>query len=824
MTGNELAVKLENNEKMNQTQTLDTTKVLEWDRFIELAQKEARTWLAKALIENLQQQIHWAKDIESAQLMQLETQEMTSLLERDALWGPLDELEDPLSCLDRLRKGSVLEITELALIRKWLYAVDSWIQIPRDEIRAERFKKTLSQLMDPFHLVRILDQILTPEDELNERASHQLAALYSEIRSLRREISIVLDSLMKAYSQKGILQENFSDVRDGRYVVPIKIACQNDLEGIIYEASASGQTVFVEPQEVSHLNNRLRQRQNDLIQEIFKVLEETSKQLQPFCSEMESSVIQMAHWDAVQAKARLGLHYSGKPIEVIQERNFSLSQTAHPLLWWSVPNEQIIRNDVEFGVPAKTLLLTGPNTGGKTVLLKTLGMAGLCARSGFLFPAIGFPKIPFFDTFFADLGDSQSIQQQVSSFSGHVFRFKEILEKTTAHSLILLDELNSATDPEEGAAFGRAVLETMMQKEVMIISTTHDPHLKALALSDARIVNASMAFDESSRTPTYRMLIGVPGRSRALETAERLGIPPSVIQLARSYLSQEHNTFEKLLTQLEIDAKEANQAKRDAIKIREEVEKLKREWTEKTEASVSEMMDRTRQKLRRVFEQAQDEVRASVRKLDEMRSRKELDSSRSSIQEAFSKASTQIDSALQEEAPEIAQTLFKEKKKDQRATQSDFSPTFTQGMRVRIPKWKNTGTIVDVLGSRVKVAMGTLQMTLSTNEIQPLEDSQKTPKAHVQVDIQQNFAEGGSRIDLRGLRFEDAMGQLEQYLDLNYRTKNFQEVTIVHGLGTGAIREGAHQLLKKLPYVRSFRDGGIGQGGTGATIVEFDLD
>ncbi|NBU20849.1 hypothetical protein EBS43_05480, partial [bacterium] len=750
MTGNELAVKLENNEKMNQTQTLDTTKVLEWDRFIELTQKEARTWLGKALIENLQQQIHWAKDIESAQLMQLETQEMTSLLERDALWGPLDELEDPLSCLDRLRKGSVLEITELALIRKWLYAVDSWIQIPRDEIRAERFKKTLSQLMDPFHLVRILDQILTPEDELNERASHQLAALYSEIRSLRREISIVLDSLMKAYSQKGILQENFSDVRDGRYVVPIKIACQNDLEGIIYEASASGQTVFVEPQEVSHLNNRLRQRQNDLIQEIFKVLEETSKQLQPFCSEMESSVIQMAHWDAVQAKARLGLHYSGKPIEVIQERNFSLSQTAHPLLWWSVPNEQIIRNDVEFGVPAKTLLLTGPNTGGKTVLLKTLGMAGLCARSGFLFPAIGFPKIPFFDTFFADLGDSQSIQQQVSSFSGHVFRFKEILEKTTAHSLILLDELNSATDPEEGAAFGRAVLETMMQKEVMIISTTHDPHLKALALSDARIVNASMAFDESSRTPTYRMLIGVPGRSRALETAERLGIPPLVIQLARSYLSQEHNTFEKLLAQLEIHYEDGSH----------EVVVTDKSW----KTSNAEI------KLRRVFEQAQDEVRASVRKLDEMRSRKELDSSRSSIQEAFSKASTQIDSALQEEAPEIAQTLFKEKKKDQRATQSDFSPTFTQGMRVRIPKWKNTGTIVDVLGSRVKVAMGTLQMTLSTNEIQPLEDSQKTPKAHVQVDIQQNFAEGGSRIDLRGLRFEDAMGQLEQYLDLNYRT------------------------------------------------------
>ena len=809
---------------MNLTQTLDTTKVLEWDRFIGLAQKEARTLLGKSIIENLQQHTHWASDIHSAKLMQLETQEMSLLLEREALWSPLDGLEDPLPALDRLRKGSVLEISELTLTRKWLYAVDSWIQLPRDEIRAERFKRTLSQLMDPFRLLRLLDQILTPEGELNERASPQLAALYSEIRSLKREISIVLDSLMKTYAQKGILQENFSDVRDGRYVVPIKIASQNDLEGIIYEASASGQTVFVEPQEVSHLNNRLRQRQNDLVQEIFKILGETSKQLQPFCAEIESSVIQMAHWDGVQAKARFGLHYSGKPIEVMHERNFSLSQTAHPLLWWSVPQHQIIRNDIEFGAPAQTLLLTGPNTGGKTVLLKTLGMAGLCARSGFLFPAIGFPKVPFFDTFFADLGDAQSIEQQVSSFSGHVFRFKEILEKTTAHSLILLDELNSATDPEEGAAFGRAVLETMMQKEVMIISTTHDPHLKALALSDARIVNASMAFDESSRTPTYRMLIGVPGRSRALETAERLGIPASVIQLARSYLSEEHNTFEKLLTQLELDAKAAQQARRDAVRIREEAERLKKEWMEKTEASVSEMMDRTRQKLRRVFEQAQDEVRASVRKLDELKSRKELDSSRSSIQESFSKASDQIESALSEEAPEVAQALSREKKKDPFTPAREQAPAFFKGMRVRIPRWKNTGTILEVVGSKVKVAMGTLQMTLSPDEVQPLEDSPKATRAQVRVDVQQHSAEGGSSIDLRGLRFEDAMGQLEQYLDFNSRTRNFMEVTVVHGLGTGVIREGAHQLLKKLPYVRSFRDGGVGQGGTGATIVEFDFD
>ena len=829
MTGNWLLVKSEKNTKerpdMNQTSALDATRVLEWNRLIELAQKEARTELGKSLLEHLQSPEHWAQDLARAQLMQNETQEMTSLLERDGLWGPLDELANPLPALERLKKGSVLDIRDLSLIRKWLYAVDSWIQFPREELKAELFKKTLSQLIDPFRLLKALDQVLTPEGELNERATPELSALFSEIRSLKREISIVLDSLIKTYAQKGILQENFSDLRDGRYVIPIKIASQNELEGIIYEASASGQSVFVEPKEVSQLNNRLRQRQNDLLQEIFKVLEATSKHLEPFTDEMENSVLQLAHWDSVHAKARLGLHYSGKPIEVVADRTFSLFQTAHPLLWWSLPHSQIIRNDIEFGTPTQTLLLTGPNTGGKTVLLKTLGMAGLCARSGFLFPAIGFPQVPFFDTFFADLGDAQSIEQHLSSFSGHVYRFKEILEKTTAHSLILLDELNSATDPEEGAAFGRAVLETIMQREVMIISTTHDPHLKALALSDSRIVNASMAFDESSRTPTYRMLIGVPGRSRALETAERLGIPTSVIDLARTYLSQEHNDFEKLLAQLETDSREVKQAKKDAIKIREEAERLKREWTERTEASVTEMMDRTRQKLRKVLEQAQDEVRASVRKLDEVRSRRELQASRTSLQDTFHKATEHLDSALEEEAPELAKILSQEKKKNSQNPLPSARPvkTLEAGMKVRIPKWKNTGVIMAVLGTKVKVAMGTLQMTLPQDEVQPLEGSEKNRTAQVQIDIQHHSADAGSSIDLRGLRFEEAMSQLEHYLDFHYRAKQYLEVTLVHGLGTGAIREGAHQLLKKLPYVRTFRDGGVGQGGTGATIVEFDF-
>ncbi len=797
-------------------------KALEWDKLIELAQKEARTEPGKLLLESIKRPENWASEISSARQMQLETQEITPLLDRDALWGPLFELRDPSDLLDRLERGSILEIVDLALLRRWLYAVDSWTQIPRDEMRGEHFKKTLISLPEPLNILKILDRILTPQGELSEKASPPLTRLFSEIRTLKREISVILDQLLKTLSQKGVLQENFTDVRDGRYVLPVKISCQGEIDGIIYEASASHQTVFVEPREVAALNNKLRQRQNDLIQEIYIVLEATSHQLQPFVHEMNVAILTLCHWDSVQAKARLARHYAGKTIQVTEDRTFFLHQTAHPLLWWSLNPDEIIRNKIEFGQPARTLLLTGPNTGGKTVLLKTLGLAGICARTGFPFPATDQPIIPFFDSFFADLGDAQSIEHHLSSFSGHVLRFKEIIEKITDKSLILIDELNSATDPDEGAAFGRAVLETIMARNAMIVTTTHDPHLKALAVSDFRIVNASMAFDENARTPTYKMLLGIPGRSRALETAERLGIPPYVIELAKKYLSSEHIEFEKLLAKLESDTQEISRARKQTLALREEADRLKSEWTLRTEASVHEMMERTRQRLKKIIEQAQDEVRTSVRKLDQLKTHKDLDQARSQFNEIFHQTTTQVELALGEEAPEIAYTLALKKEPSARLKST---LELKKGMTVRIPKWKSTGTILEVSGTKIKVSMGTMQILLSAHEVEATgTPPQKNPVSSTQISGIQSFFTPPHEIDLRGTRLEEAMNHLEQYLDLAFRSGNLAEVKVIHGLGTGALREGTLRLLGRLPYIKAFRNGGAGQGGTGTTFVEFDRD
>jgi len=796
---------------------------LEWKRFLELASREARTERGKRLILSLEKNTTWAPDPSTAILLQSETQEANQLLDRDGLWGPLTDLIDPSEITDRLRRGSILELSELICLRQWLYALDSWVQIPRDELRADLFKKALLQLPDPFGALGILERVITPEGELSEKASPRLSSIYSDIRSFKREIGIVLDGILKSLTQKGVLQETYTDLRDGRYVVPVKISSQSEVDGIIHEASASKQTVFIEPKEVTHLNNRLRQRQNELLQEIYIVLQETSKKLQPFANELNLAVDILSHWDVVQARSRLGRQYAGKPIQVSTHRTFRMHQTAHPLLWCSLPPETIVRNEIDFGDPTRTLLLTGPNTGGKTVLLKTLGLAALCARTGFPFPAIDHPEVPFFESIFADLGDPQSIEEHLSSFSGHVLRYKEILENVTDKSLVLIDELNSATDPEEGAALGRAFLETVISRGAIIVTTTHDPHLKALSISDARILSASMQFDDQARTPTYRMLLGVPGRSRALETAERLGISTDVIALAKNYLSREHIELEKVLSKLESDSKEAARAKKEAVTLRDEAAQLKKEWTDRTEASVNEMLNRTRQKLRRILEQAQDEVRASVKKLDEMRSRRDIDLTRSQVTETLSTATELVEEALQEEAPEIAKALSRKKKEklsEGSSAEGEGILSIQPGITVRIPKWKNTGTVLEISGQRVKVAMGTLQMTLSLNEIEAIQGAtRKAPQTYIaSVSAAESVP---NSLDLRGVRFDEAMAEAERYLDLAARSGS-PMVTIIHGLGTGAIREGVRKLLHSLPYVKTFRDGGTGQGGTGATIIEFE--
>ena len=430
----------------------------EWTIFLEKASRLASSVPGHQKTLALSSPSEWAGTPEAANFRQSQTGEAAALLPKSDLWSALDGLDDPAGALERLARGAVLDLPEWQLLRRWLRASEAFRTMALPELPLPQVRAFLEALPAASQAVSKLDRLLTPEGELSEAASPRLQLLANELRSLRREISSRLESLSREYLQKGVLQGEYTDVRDGRYVLPVKISSQNEVPGLVYEASASRQTVFIEPREVTEVNNRLRQKHNDWMQEVHRILVETAREFMPLSGSWRAAVDLLAHWDAVHARAAIAMRYHGLALEC-GGNEIDLPSTAHPLLWWSLPEEKIQRNSLHLAGSQRALLITGPNTGGKTVLLKTLGMAALFARTGFFFPTDRPGRVPLFRNVFTDLGDTQSIESQLSSFSGHLVQFREILEKADTGSLVLLDELNSATDPEEGAALSRALLE-----------------------------------------------------------------------------------------------------------------------------------------------------------------------------------------------------------------------------------------------------------------------------------------------------------------------------------------------------------------------------
>lgn len=805
----------------------------EWNECIGHAVTQARSEPARAGLQAFQSESLWARDLVSAQAMQQETTEMMGLLEREGLWSSLLGLQSPWPILSVLKRGQVLNTAELAQLRSWLYALEQWCSFPKEDLKLPLFKKTLTILHEPAFELKALNRILTPGGEISPHASPSLARLSGELRSIKVDIERTLGDLVNRYGAAGHLQDRITDHRDGRYVLAVKISEQSEVDGIVYDSSVSKQTVYIEPKEIELLNNQLKRVQYQIEQEIYKILEQISGELKPLVSEMETSFGILIHWDMAQARARFGRIYGGKPLIVVDELTLSLQSTAHPLLWYAMDPSQIIRNSVDLGQQAKTLLITGPNTGGKTVFLKTIGLAMIAARTGFLFPGTDRLIVPFIEKFFVDLGDAQSIEKRISSFSGHVLKFKEILENLTPRSLVLLDELNSATDPQEGAALARALLETLIDRGAMLVATTHDPYLKGLALEDPRILNASMEFDESSALPTFKMVMGSPGRSRALETAERLGLDASVIAKARGFLSKGQLEFEALLSRLEREALDTQKLRNEAQFLKEQALKLKDEWEEKSRTTIEEMLSRTRSKLKQVLEKAQDEVRFTVKKIVETKDARSVDKDRREILSSVQRAESLMDEVIEGEAPEISRAL----KQAQAPKEETHDDRLAPGEIVRVKKFKSLATILSVDSDKLKVVLGhpthqsksSLTMSVRADEIERLTDQE-----HRTLKIQSGRGSGASsvktqvetdfsvshQLDLRGKRYEIAMQELERYLDRAFRSGR-AEVTVVHGLGTGAIRQGTLELLKSLPYIKSYYDGGAGRGGDGATVVEF---
>ncbi|MBC7397373.1 MAG: Smr/MutS family protein [Bdellovibrionales bacterium] len=806
---------------------------LDWPKLLNLAKSEARTPYGKIKIESLNLPENFAQSIERSEELQAETQEIHIILDKAALWGPLNGLEEIHEELESLGKAGVLEVQALARIRSWLYCFDSWNNFPQ-EFAGKIFKQAIASIFIPHDSLRVLDRVLTPSGELSEKASSKLQGLLSQAKEVKREISGRMEALTRDYASKGFLQEKYSDVRDGRYVLPVKVSDQSKIDGRVAELSVSKQTVFIEPKEVEQLQTKLRRLEAEVSQEVFVILLGVSRQLMPFVDSIASSVHIVSYWDTVQARARIAKVYGGKQITLSPEREWVLHDTVNPILFWNLEENQIVRNTLELASHQQMILLSGPNTGGKTVLLKTLGLSATCARSGFFYPGTGKLLVPYFDSFFVDLGDPQSIEAHISSFSGHVLKMKRILEGLGPKSLILIDEMNSATDPEEGAALAQAFVQTILaQPGAILIATTHDPRLKAMAVADTRVLNASIMFNEETLRPTYRVVFGAPGRSRALDTAERLGMPTAVLKLAKSYLSEEHKAVESVLAQLQGQLGTVDRAQKEALQLRNEAEKLKLQWEEKVKVTVQDSIEKARQKLKHVLELAQIEVRETLRKIQSTKTHKQLDDLRRELNDTFQQGERRIETSVGEAAPELTEALVQEA-----IAETVQTHKFEIGVWVRVPKWKNVGEIVDWDGKKARVALGIQQasgfgkafiVSVYPVEMEVLSDRElrtaigvkggmvgpKSRKATIQS---ASVAHVPDQIDVRGQRLDDAIREVTQYVDRAFRAGR-GEVVIIHGLGTGALREGIRTLLKRTSYVALCQDAGT----TGSTLVRFSV-
>lgn len=795
-----------------------TIHALEWDRFLELISQFARTDPGR---EHFLQwnESQFATSVEQANLQQALTFEALTALPRHSLWDALSDLPDYRPTWERLGRAAVLSIEELWLALRWIRAARVWQEFPKQEIQKEsqtqRLAQALAHVAQATSLGKLqqeLSRIVTDTGDFSENASPRLIQLHQELRSLRSQLQTQLDAVLRDYDRRGVLQDQFADFRDGRYVVPVRMGSQGEVEGNFLETSASRQTIYVEPAEMAQGNQALSRKRLEIEEERHRILVAMSKILHAALGELQSVTEILVYWDVLHAKARVGTRVGGMPIEVVDRQEWKLTECAHPLLFWTMESGDITRNTIHLQADTRVLLFSGPNTGGKTVFLKTLGMAALCARSGIPFPGADHARVPFFDQIECDLGDPQSIEAHLSTFSGHLVQLREILSEARPGTLVLLDELNSSTDPEEGYALSHALLDALIERGAWVGATTHDPRLKALALEDKKITNASVQFDESSQKPTYRVLIGAPGRSRALETAERLGIPAPILKAARGYLSSSHRAFETQLAGLEKDAAQAARSRQEAQTLRTEAARLEREWRTRMDSSLQETLARTRSKMRKLFENAQEELRQLLVQAHNAKNASELESVRGAIQKTLSATLDASTETVRAESPELPQM-------EENRAPVPSAEQLVAGAQVRLPKWKSLGKVLDVQGDRVRVAMGGLQIQVKRQEIEFVAAPRKSKTHSNPVEVSEAH---GAEIDLRGKRFEEAMMELRAYLDVAYRSGLYSQVRIIHGFGTGALREGTRALLAKLPYVKTAADSAPQQGGAGATQVEFD--
>jgi len=717
------------------------------------------------------------------------------LLLKERSFIPLSSFVDPRPFLGRAIKGAVLDGIELRGIHDLLEQVESVRSfLIRKKEEAPRLFQIAIQLETLEGLRRKIASAIDPEGRLQEGATPALRALTAEAGRAREAITDRLDKMLRSSRYEKLLQEPYYTEREGRYVLPFKIADQNKEGGVVHDLSASGATAFVEPRELVGPNNRLRVAQLAVTREVERILRSLSEEVGREAGRLQRNLEILAEIDLLRASANLAERIGGVSPRINEGGVVRLFEARHPLLL--LRKGTVVPNDIFLEEGERALILSGPNTGGKTVLLKTIGLLALMVRAGLPIPCREGSEIPLFPAVIADIGDDQDLSRDLSSFSAHLQKILAILEVAPDGSLVLLDELVTATDPAEGAALAAAILTELADRGMRIVTTTHYPSLKGLAQADPRFLNGSLAFDLEQLAPTYRLVLGTPGRSAALEMAARLGLPESILARAKEHLRPSETTLERIIAELERERRLAEEARRQWEALRSEAEEaasIQKEGAARWAMNEKEIQKKIRQKVAEAVAEARSEIAALMASLKEKR-----------------------DPALVKKGQAIL-TEIEKKAGDTAARREPAGEPLQAGQQVEIVPLGKRGFLLDPPSGlkKVRVQVGNQTLSVSPDAIEGV-TGEKVEE--VPVPAFKPADSGGSTVDLIGKRVEEALETLERFLDRAILGSE-REIRLIHGHGSGKLKKAIREYLRTSPYVSRFRPGDLLEGGDAVTII-----
>ena len=784
-------------------------KVLEYNKIIELLKGQAGSEMTRKIISEL-------KPFTDPRVIRTVLEETDEAVRLISFKGPLPlgNFYDIKQFVGFAQKGGSLNMKQLLQVLYNMKITANVINWLKGDVPSLPILQSLVEVLAVFKdLAEEIDRSIESEDMVSDNASSELRHIRRSIVRQNETIKNRINQMIDKADNQSMLQDAIVTVRDGRYVIPVKQEHRSKFPGIVHDQSASGATLFIEPQVIVNMNNELRELEVAEKAEVERILAELSGRVGEHAAQLNNNQEILVQLDLIMAKGKLAHIQHAECPSVNEDGILVLKEARHPL----IDRQKAVPINVSIGDKYSTLVVTGPNTGGKTVTLKTAGLLAMMAQTGLHIPAASSSTIPIYENIFADIGDEQSIEQSLSTFSSHMKNIVEIVEKASDKSLILLDELGAGTDPTEGAALAIAVLETLRSRGAQIFATTHYTELKKYAIQTSGVENASMEFDIETLSPTYKLTIGIPGKSNAFEISKKLGLPGEIIGKSKSLLEGGDIKFESVLEAIEEDKKAAEEERDEAIMLNIEMKKQKEEMDKrekKLKQQQEKMLNDAKEEARAIIAEAKEvtkEVQEELRELAKVESlgerNKRLDRSKRKIKDA---------------AGRYKETITREEN-DNPVSIEDVKV----GDRVKVLTINQNGEVIGLPDSRgeITVKVGVMKMKCKAEDLKIIIDGRqkkkkpKTSKANYGSLYKSKSYSISPTINVQGQNLDDALANTEKYLDDAFMA-HLEEVTIIHGRGEGILKKGIQDMLKRHKQVKSFRKGNYNEGGEGVTIVK----